>query len=80
MTDLRFYTLRAVLFAEIQTVCATREGMISSRFSSSRFISPRNLAQARVAWFGQGERVREGVIAALANPLGSGFYSISFSP
>lgn len=51
--------------------------MISTRLSSSRFLSRYNSAHTRTAWFGQGERARERVIAALANPLGFGFGSIS---
>ena len=60
------------------TACAGRGGMISSRLSASRLISP-YLARTRAAWFGQGERARERVIAALANPLAFGFGSISNS-
>ena len=52
--------------------------MLSSRLSSSRFVSL-HLVQTRAAWLGQGERVRERVIAALANPLVFGLGSISNS-
>jgi len=61
------------------TVCARQGGMISTRLSSSRFLSRYNSAHTRTAWFGQGEQARERAIAALANPLGFGFGSISNS-
>ena len=59
------------------TDCSTRGGMLCSRLSSSRAISPRKFTQTRA--FGRGKKGGRELIAATADPLGFGLCSISNS-